>query len=112
MAEIEITTTGELKLEGDVVGRIKWLRLFVESDVAGQFSTDDPFVDGWGGRIDCTECDERDELLDDLRGSVAAIRRLLDDARKKLDDLSLSDDEIAQRLVEVDALLSGLDFSI
>ena len=35
MSEIEITTTGELKLFGDVIGHISWVRPYIESDVAG-----------------------------------------------------------------------------
>jgi hypothetical protein len=112
MSEIKITTSGELKLNDDVVGRIEWLRPFVESDVAGEFSLDDPFVDEWGVRIDCTACVEKDELLDDLDGAVDRARRLLSDARKKLKSLNLSDGATAQRLVEVDVLLGNLEFEV
>jgi|LULG01.1.fsa_nt_gb hypothetical protein len=111
MSEIKITTSGEIQLNGDVVGRIEWLKPFVESDVAGTFDQDDPFVDEWGARIDCTACLEKDDLLDDLDGSVARARRLLGDARKKLKALNLQDGATAQRLVEVDVLLGALEFT-
>lgn len=62
MSEIKITTSGELRLDGDIVGRIEWVKPYVESDVAGEFNQDDPFVDEWGARIDCTSCVELDDL--------------------------------------------------
>ena len=41
MAEVEITTTGEVKLNGDVVGHITYTRPYVESAIAGVFCTSD-----------------------------------------------------------------------
>ncbi len=110
MSEIEITTTGEVKLCGDVVGRITWMKPFVESDVAGRFSHDDQFVDEWGARIDCTECAQKNELLDDLDGAVARARGLLRNTCKNLKKLKLSDEAILQQVVEINTLLGNLDF--
>lgn len=110
MAEIKITTTGELQLDGDVVGRIEWLKPYVESDVAGLFVQDDPFVDEWGARIDCTSCADLDELLTDAERQVRAVQRLLKLGRKRLAGIGGAGGLVDQRLIEVETLLGNMEF--
>lgn len=74
MAEVEITTTGEVKLNGDVVGKITYSRPYVEAEIAGVFDTSDGYqYEPWG----CDGCYdlevEKDELeckVDELEGKV------------------------------------------
>ncbi|WP_224825788.1 hypothetical protein [Cognatishimia sp. MH4019] len=108
MSEIKITTSGELHLDGDVVGRIEWLKPYVESDVAGIFSQDDPFVNEWGERNDCTACEEKVELLAALENAVTVkLKRTLAGVRKE----ALSEDGVLiASLDAVDALIDELDF--
>jgi len=65
MSEVKITTSGELHLDGDIVGRIEWLRPYVEGSVAGTYDFDE-MVDEWGNRIDCANCEELQDKLGDL----------------------------------------------
>jgi hypothetical protein len=110
MSEIKITTSGELQLNGDIVGRIEWLKPFIESDVAGSFSQDDPFVDEWGARIDCTSCEEPDELHTDNRRRVRAVQELLTLGRKRLASIGGAGGLVDERLIEVEALLGHMEF--
>lgn len=66
MAEIEITTTGELILEGDKVGQITWARPYAEYEAAGTYDDAGFGLDEWGARIGCSECDEKDDEIGDL----------------------------------------------
>lgn len=110
MSDIKITTSGELHLNGDIVGRIEWLVPFVESDVAGRFSLDDPFVDEYGARIDCTSCAELDELHTDNRRRVRAVQELLTLGRKRLASIGGAGGLVDERLIEVEALLGRMEF--
>lgn len=104
MAEIEITTSGELKLAGETVGHIQWTRPYIESDVAGEYFGWDPHVDEWGARIDCTACGERDELISDLEFSIKRkIAPMLEGIRKE----ALSDDGVL--ISSLDALDEEID---
>lgn len=102
MSEIKITTSGELHLDGDIVGRIEWVKPYVESDVAGEFSLDDPFVDEWGARIDCTSCAELDELHADNGRQVRAVQRLLTLGRKRLAAIGGAGGPVDERLIEIE----------
>lgn len=110
MSEIKITTSGELQLDGDIVGRIEWLRAFVESDVAGHFNHDDPFVDEWGARIDCTSCEELNGLHTDNQLQVRAVQRLLALGRKRLAAIGGAGGPVDERLIEVEHLLGRMEF--
>ena len=112
MSDIKITTSGELHLNGDIVGRIEWLVPFVESDVAGWFSLDDPFVDEYGARIDCTACGERDEVLTDNERQVRGALRLMEFARKRLAAIGGAGGEIDTKLIEISTALSNMEFEI
>lgn len=106
MAEIEITTSGELKLAGDIVGRIKWMQPFIESDVAGVYDDDEPFVQDWS--VECTSCGEKDELLDDIEDVVRRkLRHLIEDLRKE----ALTDDGVLiSSIGAIEVVLDGLEF--
>ena len=110
MSEIKITTSGELQLNGDIVGRIEWLKPFVEGDVAGTFGQDDPFVDEWGARIDCTACAELDELHTGNEKRVLAAQRLLKLGRKRLAAIGGAGGLVDERLIEVETLLGNMEF--
>ncbi len=64
MTEIEITTTGELKLAGDVVGHITWTRPYVARDVAGVFAFDG-----------CAGCECRDDEIAKLKRNAEAAKK-------------------------------------
>ena len=64
MAEIEIRTSGELMLAGEVVGSINWARPYIESEVAGIY---DDAGDGLHG-IYCQGCVDKDSVLDVVAG--------------------------------------------
>jgi len=110
MSEIKITTTGELQLNGEIVGRIEWLKPFVESDVAGSFSQDDPFVDEWGARIDCTACAELDELHGDNHRRAKNVRDLLNLTRKRLASIGGAGGLVDQRLIAIEVILGNMEF--
>lgn len=79
MAELEIRTTGELMLHGEIVGRISFLRPFVEREVAGMYWPDDheDFGREWATEEDMTDLeDEIEDLKDDLEKEKAEVKRL------------------------------------
>lgn len=79
MAEIEIWSTGELRCEGEVVGRITFLRPFAESEFAGMYWPDDheDFGREWATEEDVSELeDEIEDLKDDLEKERAEVKRL------------------------------------
>lgn len=110
MAEIKITTTGELHLDGDVVGRIEWLKPYVESDVAGIFSQDDPFVNEWGERIDCTGCDDKIDLLEGAERDVRRIATKIRACIKSLEGMGLGEGRTASKLRDAQAVCENMEF--
>jgi hypothetical protein len=110
MSEITITTSGELHLNGDFVGRIEWLKPFVESFVAGTFTQDDPFVDEWGARIDCTSCSALDELHTENERQVRGVQRLLTLTRKRLASIGGAGGPVDQHLIQVEDFLGNMEF--
>jgi len=106
MAEIEITTAGELKLAGDTVGHIAWVRPFIESDVAGVYDDEEPYAPDW--HIGCTPCDEKEELLSDIEDVVRRkLKHLIEDVRKE----ALTEDGVLVSSIDaIEAVLADLEF--
>jgi hypothetical protein len=80
MAEIEIRTTGELMLGGNVIGQITFTWPFIEDEAAGVYDNDqEGGCDCYGDEIEDLE-EERDELKGDLdeliKASNLAIRMM------------------------------------
>lgn len=112
MAEIEIRTTGELIVNLEVVGRIAWAKPLIESEIAGIYDDHGLGYDEFGDPLDCSACDERDDLLEEIEDAVGRVQRLLDDVNKRLDGMGLSDGMTRQRVIEAQGVLNGLEFSV
>ena len=65
MKALEIRTTGEVLLMGEVVGQISFAKAYVEDDVAGLY---------WPEAYGCTSCADHDEKISDLEDEVAALK--------------------------------------
>lgn len=77
MAEIEIRTSGELMLAGEVIGQITWARPYIERDVAGVYE-----LEGWGRDdfglpydYECAACEEKTSVLNEAQH---VLERVLD----------------------------------
>jgi hypothetical protein len=66
MAEIEIRSTGELLLLGEVVGRITWERPFIESDLAGTYDDHGWGYDEFGDPFECSKCEDRADEVEEI----------------------------------------------
>jgi hypothetical protein len=110
MDGIRITTTGEIHLNGDLVGRIQWLKPFVESDVAGVFTPDDEFVDEWGARINCSACTSASELLEDLDRETAQVDRKICEAIRELRAAEFTGEKVYEALGSAREILIRMDF--
>ena len=86
MAEIEIRSTGELLLHGDVVGQITWERPFIESDLAGTYDDHGMGYDEFGDAYGC-DCDEKTDEIDQLEDERDELITERDALRDQLDEL-------------------------
>ena len=84
MAEIEITTAGELKLAGDIVGHIAWVRPFIESDVAGLYDDFGNGYDEWGDLYGFADLDDLKDERDELESERNALLKERDDLQSQL----------------------------
>jgi hypothetical protein len=107
MAEIEITTSGEVKLAGDMVGQITWTRPFVEVEVAGVFYIGD---DDWGDPFECGGCIERDSLLRQAKKSCDEINAIGAEAQIRIGASGHDDDELNILIRKIREVSDGLEF--
>lgn len=94
MAEIEITTTGELILEGDKVGQITWARAYAEYEVAGTYDDSGFGFNEFGDPYGCSECDEKEGEIDDLEIERNALLEKVKKLTGALSDLGVNTDEL------------------
>lgn len=109
MAEIEITTCGELMLAGEIVGRITWARPYIEGEVAGAYEATGMWRDEFGDPM-CGGCDDCDR--DRLRDAEDAVARSLDRIAKceaEVAQRALGGD-LAHHLEQMRRDLEALDF--
>lgn len=87
MSVLEIRTTGELFLGGNLIGQVTFTAPFAENDAAGEWWADDPHGDGWGGPHECAGCDERDSDIDYLEDEVDGLEDKVAALTKERDEL-------------------------
>ena len=112
MAEIEITTGGEIKLAGDVVGQITWTRPYVESEAAGVYDDHGYGYDEWGDQYECSGCIERQSLLDLAKEACEKINAIGLRVQTRLERMRWEDDELNGLIREIRAISDEVEFEI
>jgi len=107
MAEIEITTSGEIKLAGDVVGQITWTRPYVESEVAAVFYIGE---EDWGDPYECSGCIERQSLLDLAKEACEKINAIGLRVQSRLGLMRWEDDQLDGHIREMRAISDEVEF--
>lgn len=103
MAEIEIRTDGELRLAGEVVGQVVWVRPFIERDVAGTYDDEDALLEQY-----CSGCEEKNSTLDDAQRVVERALERITKCEAEAARIGLSGD-IPHHLEQVRRDLEALD---